>query len=84
MRQSMDERFDTFNLRMDQFEDRVHADIAGMRHDITLLSVRVEGVEQQVKSLTLRTGKVEDGLLTLNGRIDNLAEATRQRFRALN
>ena len=69
---------------MDQFEDRATASLVGIRHDLTLISLRVDGVHQQVTLLTDRTGKVEAGLLGLNGRVDSLADATRQRFRSLN
>jgi SMC interacting uncharacterized protein involved in chromosome segregation len=81
---SLEERFDTLTLRVDQFEDRITASVTGVRHDVTLLSLRVDGVHQQVTLLVDRTGKVETGLVNLNGRVDSLADATRQRFRSLN
>ena len=77
-------RFATLTLRIDQFEDRVTTLLTGVRHDLTLVSVRVDGVQQQVSLLIDRTGKVEAELLALNGRVDSLADATRQRFRSLN
>lgn len=70
---SIEERLTTLTLRVEQLEQRVD-----------VLAKGLDVLEDRVDALTVRVGGVEAGLLTLSGRVDDLADDMRQRFRVVN
>jgi chromosome segregation ATPase len=88
---TMEERFSTLVLGVEQFENRVLAEVREIRDGVAMLAGRIDLLEArviavagQVEELNARVERLEACTLALSGRLDGVAEDMRQRFRVVN